>query len=152
MAGADSVMSSAGEGNRGARHLSRGQRGACWRMRKEWRQDQKGRMAGGHVWTKRIDFTHSCNCHRSRRDTDARPGSQAAPELGGHPQPFPTCSLRLAVCSQLQRQQPLWSKKHHFRGCFVPDSLLQKPVLEKPSTALRELENSGLSRWRAQRS
>ena len=79
------MMSSAGEGNRGARHLSRGQRGACWRMRKKWRQDQKGRMAGGHVWTKRIDFTHSCNCHRSRRDTDARPGSQAAPELGGHP-------------------------------------------------------------------
>ena len=30
--------------------------------------------------------------------------------------------------------------------------LLQKPVIEKPSTTLAELENSGLLRWQAQRS
>ena len=30
--------------------------------------------------------------------------------------------------------------------------VLQKPVLKKPSTTLRELENSDLFRWRAQRS
>ena len=32
------------------------------------------------------------------------------------------------------------------------ERVLQKPVLEKPSTTLEELENSGLLRWRAQRS
>ena len=30
--------------------------------------------------------------------------------------------------------------------------LLQKPVLEKPSTILGEMESSGLLHWRAQRS
>ena len=33
-----------------------------------------------------------------------------------------------------------------------PPEMLQKPVLEKPSTTLRELENSGLLYQRAQRS
>jgi len=70
--------------------------GACWRTGKEWRQDQKGRMAGGRVWTKRIDFTHSCNCHRSRRDTDAQPRSQAAPELSCHPPAIPHMQPLLA--------------------------------------------------------
>jgi len=32
------------------------------------------------------------------------------------------------------------------------ERVLQKPVLEKPSTTLGELENSGLLCWRAQRS
>ena len=42
-------------------------------------------MAGGRVWTKRMDFNHSCDCRRSRRDTDALLGSQAAPELSCRP-------------------------------------------------------------------
>ena len=54
------------------------------------------------------------------------------------------------------------SKKHHVtdfgKGALTADMLnvhvrvLQKPVIEKPSTTLGELENSGLSHWRAQRS
>ena len=40
-------------------------------------------------------------------------------------------------------------RKHQF---FSTPPLLQKPVIEKPNTTLRELENSGLLHWRAQRS
>ena len=33
-----------------------------------------------------------------------------------------------------------------------PPEMLQKPVVKKPSTTLRELENAGILRWWAQRS
>ena len=54
------------------------------------------------------------------------------------------------------------SKKHHVtdfgKGALTTELLkvhvrvLQKPVIEKPSTTFGELENSGLSHWQAQRS
>ena len=38
------------------------------------------------------------------------------------------------------------------RWTFIGKVMLQKPVIEKPSTTLTELENSGLLRWQTQRS
>ena len=61
--------------------------------------------------------------------------------------------LRLGVPS-LQRGPTQFSSSRGRRGWISlgPPEMLQKPVLEKPSTTLGQLENSGLLRQRAQRS
>ena len=72
--------------------------------------------------------------------------------------------LRITTEKKLYEQEICTeiSKKHHVtdfgKGALTADMLnvhvrvLQKPVIEKPSTTLGELEKSGLSHWRAQRS
>ena len=72
--------------------------------------------------------------------------------------------LRITTEKKLYEQEICTeiSKKHHVtdlgKGALTADMLnvhvrvLQKPDIEKPSTTLGELENSGLSHWQAQRS
>ena len=72
--------------------------------------------------------------------------------------------LRITTEKKLYEQEICTeiSKKHHVtefgKGALTAElvnfhvRVLQKPVIEKPSTALGELENSGLLRWWAQRS
>ena len=72
--------------------------------------------------------------------------------------------LRITTEKKLYEQEICTeiSKKHHVtdfgKGALTTELLkvhvrvLQKPVIEKPSTTFGELENSGLSHWQAQRS
>ena len=72
--------------------------------------------------------------------------------------------LRITTEKELYEQEICTkiSKKHHatdFRkGALTSEQLdvhvrvLQKPVIEKPSISLGEMENSGSPHWQAQRS